>query len=121
MCTHYQIVCVLVTHLPSTFTVNTKVHSSHPNPYPAHNSHEAIPVVGEHTERLPAVPVGEQCTGLKGVGEMAAVKGNRATHLRLCAGSMGQLLSTYTCTYVDINTPYSTYNQTHAQSCVYLY
>ena len=41
-------------------------------------------MVGEHTERLPAVPVGEHCAGLTGVGEMAAVKGNRATHLKFC-------------------------------------
>ncbi len=49
-------------------------------------------MVGEHTERMPAVPVGEHCAGLKGVGETAAVKGNRATHLKLCGGSMGQPL-----------------------------
>ena len=29
---------------------------------------------------------------LKGVGETAAVRGNRATHLKLCAGSIGQLI-----------------------------
>ena len=61
----------------------TKVHSSHTNPYPAHNSHEATLVVGEHTERLPAVPVGEHWAGLTGVGETAAEKGNRAMHLKL--------------------------------------
>ena len=49
-------------------------------------------MVGEHTERLPAVPVGEHCAGLKGVGETAAVEGNRATHLKLCSGSLGQPL-----------------------------
>ena len=62
---------------------NTKVHSSHTNPYPAHNSHGATLVVGEHTERLPAVPVGGHCAGLTGVGETAAEKRNRATHLKL--------------------------------------
>ena len=65
--------------------LHTKVHSSHTNLYPAHNSHEATPVVGEHTERLPAVPVGGHCAGFVGVGKTAAVKGNRATHLKLCA------------------------------------
>ena len=49
-------------------------------------------MVGEHTERLPVVPVGEHCAGLKGVGEKAAVKGNRATRLKLCGGSLGQPL-----------------------------
>ncbi len=72
--------------------LHTKVHSSHTTSYPAHNSHEATLVVGEHTERMPAVPVGEHCAGLMGVGETAAVKGNRATHLKLCGGSLGQLL-----------------------------
>ena len=49
-------------------------------------------MVGEHTERLPAVPVGEYCAGLKGVRETAAVKGNRATHFKLCGGTLGQPL-----------------------------
>ena len=49
-------------------------------------------MVGEHTERLPAVPVGGHCAGLKGVGETAAVRGNRATHRKLCGGSLGQPL-----------------------------
>ena len=31
---------------------------------------------------------------LKGVGETAAVRGNRATHLKLCNGSIGQLIYT---------------------------
>ena len=62
---------------------NTKVHSSHTNPYPAHKSHGATLVVGEHTERLPTIPVGEHCAGLTGVEEAAAVKGSRATHLKL--------------------------------------
>ena len=35
---------------------------------------------------------------LKGVGETAAVRGNRATHLKLCNGSIGQLIYTeYIC------------------------
>ncbi len=60
-------------------------------------------MVGEHTEWLPAVPVGEHCAGLKGVGETAAVKGNRATHLKLCGGSLGQpLVHRYTCTYTEL-------------------
>ena len=36
------------------------------------------------------------------MGETVAVKGNRATHLKLCGGSKGQPLVHNTCTYVDI-------------------
>ena len=40
----------------------------------AYNSHEATLVVGEHTERLPAVPVDEHCAGLTVVGGGAVGK-----------------------------------------------
>ena len=79
-------------------------------------------MVGEHTERLPAVPVGEHCAGLKGVGETAAVKGNRATHLKLCGGSLGQLLvHRYTCTYTELvysTTETITHALTHTGVCI---
>ena len=64
--------------VPPTPTTNTNTpyctptHSHHP--CLAHNSHEAALKVGELTERLPAIPVGEHCAGLKGVGGEAVGK-----------------------------------------------
>ena len=60
------------------------------------------------TNESPDVSVCVECVELKWVGEIAAVKRNRATHLKLCGSSFEQpLYSTYTCTCVDINTPYT--------------
>ena len=69
-------------HHEHKHTYRTPTQSHHP--CLAHNSHEAPLKVGELTERLPlkvgerlpAVPVGEHCVELKGVGGEAVGKGD---------------------------------------------
>ena len=59
-------------HHEHKHTYRTPTHSHHP--CLAHNSHEAALKVGELTERLPAIPVGEHCAGRKRVGGEAVRK-----------------------------------------------
>ena len=49
-------------------------------------------LVGGQTDRPVDVSACVEFVKLMGVGETAALRGNRATHLKLCAGSLGQPL-----------------------------
>ena len=85
------------------YTLNT--------PYTPHNSHETTLVVGEHTERLSAAPVGEACALLMGVGGWAVGRrdGRRLPHWGGSTVTTDHFIHhiiIYTVIYIDRGTPW---------------